>query len=78
MEFDAILPSPHLSTTVQTVSLGGRVTELTRTLKTTVYSPSTLTHRETQTQALQPGSQGPGVSGGRRTSARSYRMSSST
>jgi len=63
LEFDAILPTPSLSSSVQTVSLGGRVTELTRTLETTVYSPSTLTLRQTQTQEQRPpaGEPSPGV-----------------
>ena len=63
LEFAAILPTPSLSTSVHTVSLGGgRLTEVTRSLQTTVYSPATLTHRHSQAH-IQPSGpqQQPGV-----------------
>ena len=50
LEYDAILPTPTLTTAVQSLSLGGRVTEVTRTVETTLYSPATITHRQTQDQ----------------------------
>ena len=59
LEYEAILPTPTTTTTTQSISLAGRLTEVTRTLQTTLYSPATLTQR--QSQAQQEPSHQPGV-----------------
>ena len=46
---------------MHSLSLGGRVTEVTRTLETTNYSPSTITTRKTETQVAPSLPEGGGV-----------------
>ena len=65
-EYAAIVPTPTLTTTEHTVSIGGRLTTVVETLETTAYKADLVTHTQTETvqavdQISPDGVSGPGV-----------------
>lgn len=66
-EYAAIVPTPSLTTTEHTVSIGGRLTTVVETLETTAYKADFVTHTQTETvqqdleQISPDGVSGPGV-----------------
>ena len=60
------MPTPTLTTTEHTVSIGGRLTTVVETLETTAYTADLVTHTQTETvravdQISPDGVSGPGV-----------------